>query len=394
MVICGIIAEYNPFHLGHAHQMAQARQLSGCDYLMVAMGGSFTQRGEPMVIDKWTRARMALECGADLVVELPAMFATQRAQAFAMGGVSLLHGLGANALSFGSETEDLSLLWRMADMIWTEDEALSTAIRMNLDQGKSHARARGEALADRLGLPRAQIDAPNTALAIEYLSAIRRLNAPMEVYPIKRLGAYHGKDLEGFASATAIREALAQGDLAGAQAAMPAHAASPLHDAWPHSISDRGRLDNLILDRLRNMTIEEIGNLPDVSEGLEHRIKKFCDQAADREDLIGLVKCKRYTYARLSRLCAHAILGMQRTHTNRLHTPSYARVLGFRNEAKPLLKHIKEHASLPLITQAIKLKDDECFAFDRRATDLMGLCTSNPAMRRAGRDFIEQVVIV
>ena len=161
MKIAGIIAEYNPFHNGHAFHVLETRRATGCDWVIACMAGHFTQRGEPAALSKWARARMALACGVDAVFELPALFAVRPADTFALGGVAILGGLGADVLSFGCETDDMALIRALADIKGTEPEAVSLRVREKLDAGMSHARARGEAVGEYLGLPPETINRPN-----------------------------------------------------------------------------------------------------------------------------------------------------------------------------------------------------------------------------------------
>lgn len=392
MKICGVIAEYNPFHNGHMYQLAEARRLSGCDFLIVVMGGAFSQRGEPILLDKWTRTRMALQHGADLVVELPALFAVRSADWFARGGVETLAALGADSICFGCETDNLPLLNRTLDLMTVEDDALKEAIRVRLAEGQAHVRARGEALAERLNIPADFVSRPNTALALEYMRANRALTRPMDVHIVLRTGSYHDETLTAMASASAIRAAVSRGDIAAARASMPASAYEMLNRASPGALSDINRLDALLIDRLRMLSLEGISSLPDVSEGLEHRVFQCAQQAGSRNALLSLLKCKRYTHARLSRLLAHALLGMTSEMCLRHPSPEYARVLGFRKDAAALLTRLKD-TPLPLISRASLLRENEIFALERRATDLQSLAFGEETLRAAGRDLTEKIVI-
>ncbi|MBR1821287.1 MAG: nucleotidyltransferase family protein, partial [Clostridia bacterium] len=231
MTIAGIIAEYNPFHGGHAWHVAQTRRLTGCDYVIVCMGGHFTQRGEPALWSKWARARMALACGADAVFELPALFNLRTADAFARGGVDILGGLGCDALSFGSETEDLSLLRSLAALRADEPEEISDRVREKLNAGMAHARARGEAVAEALNVPAEALNRPNTILAAEYIRAIEGGGYDMRPVAVPRIGDYHDSALGDFASASAIRAAIGRGDVEAALASIP-------DAARPHAAPD------------------------------------------------------------------------------------------------------------------------------------------------------------
>ncbi len=390
MKICGVIAEYNPFHNGHKYQLAEARRLSGCDYLIAVMGGAFSQRGEVMCLDKWTRACMALHNGADLVVELPALFAVRSADHFALGGVKILAGLGADAISFGCETDDLPLLSRVLDLLSHEDDQMKEAIRMRLDEGQSHVRARGEAIAERLGAEAAVIAQPNAALALEYMRINRTLPRPMEVHAVRRTAAYHDQTVHSLASASAIRASLQRHEQDAIRQAMPDSAFELLNASLPGRIADMSRLDALLIDRLRTMNISD---LPDTGEGLDNRVQKYAEECGSRETLLAALKCKRYTHARLSRLCAHALLGLTQEFAAAHPEPTYARVLGFRRDAGALLTHLK-NAPLPLVSRPSALRGDDIFRYECRATDLQSLCFGAEEARRAGRDLTEKMIII
>lgn len=390
MKICGVIAEYNPFHNGHKYQLAEARRLSGCDYVIAVMGGAFSQRGEVMCLDKWTRTRMALENGADLVIELPALFAVRSADYFALGGVKILSGLGAQAISFGCETDDLPLLDRILDVLSNEDEDMKKAIRVRLAEGQSHVRARGEALAERLGADASVFSQPNTALALEYMRVNRTLLRPMEIHIVHRTAGYHDQALHSFASASAIRSALTRNELEPIRESMPESAYALLKDSLPGRISDMTRLDALLIDRLRTLPLDM---LPDTGEGLDNRALKCAGECGSRDTLLAALKCKRYTHARLSRLCAHALLGLTLESCTVHPEPTYARILGFRKDASPLLTHLQS-APLPLVSRASSLKDDPVFALERRATDLQSLCFADESVRRSGRDLTEKMIVI
>ena len=419
MKIAGIIAEYNPFHNGHAHHIRETRRLSGCDFVVVCMAGSYTQRGEAACLDKWSRARAALLCGADAVFELPALWAVRPADAFARGGVAILAGLGCDCLSFGSETAELPLLRALAGLRADEPESLAADVRRGLDQGKSHARARGEALAAHLNLPPEALNAPNLILGAEYIRAADELGAKMEILPIPRIGDYHGRALDGemrapaqtcaapgatsfspyveytsgsapgFASASAIRAALEAGRRAEALACVPPAARALLADApCMHAP------DDLLLHTLRCMGRARLSELPDAGEGLSDRLERCARTAANRAELIESVKCKRYTYARISRLCAHALLEIDRTLCARHPLPEYARLIGMRDDARPLLSELKRRATLPIASAPAGLIGDEVFQLECRATDLRALQCDAPAERSAGREFTRKFVRV
>lgn len=394
MHIVGVIAEYNPFHNGHQHHLRETRRITGCDFVVCVMAGAFTQRGEPALLDKWARARMALKCGADLVLELPALFALRTADGFASGGVQLLGALGVvEGLSFGCETSNMRLLHEMADMLEEEPPEFKALLREKLDEGMSHARARGEALCALMDLPPETVNAPNTVLALEYIRANARLETPMRLLAVKRTSGYHSDQMHAFASAGAIRASVRAGGLDEAMAAMPPEAARVLKGEGAARLARPEGLDDLLLYRLRALEAEQIGRVPDIAEGLEMRIKSLSAQASGRADLLGRVKCKRYTMARLSRILSYALLGVDKSLFDLYQSPPYARVLGFRDRARPLLRELASVSEIPLVSDPVQIRDDKCFLIERRATDLWGLLTKDPLYRQAGRDLTERMLI-
>ncbi|MDY5219190.1 MAG: nucleotidyltransferase family protein [Eubacteriales bacterium] len=389
MKIAGVIAEYNPFHNGHAHHLKETRRMGNCDYVVVCMDGSFTQRGEPACMDKWARARIALRCGADAVFELPALWALQPADGFARGGVAVLGGLGCDLLSFGSEETDINLLKNLAEVGENEPPELRAALRRGLEAGKSHARARGEALSMLLGVDAEKLNSPNLILATQYLREIGAQNLKMEALPIARIGNYHDAALGDFASATAIRAAISDGKMEEALACVPEPAREAL--CWA---GDLHGMDDLLLHTLRGMPPEEIAELPGVGEGLEQRIMRCAAEASCREELLEMLKCKRYTRARLSRICACALLKLTKSMVESHAMPEYARLIGMREDARPLLRELKARSRLPIVSDAAQLRGDAVFDLERRATDLRALLCNDPAARRAGQEFTRKFVRV
>lgn len=382
MRVVGVIAEYNPFHRGHAWQLQEARRLANADYVVVVMSGCFTQRGEAAVLTPSERAKMALSCGADAVFLLPAVWAVRDAEHFALGGVSILAGLGCHAMSFGSEHVDLSTLRETARLLEQPSEGFQTHIRSLLQQGLPYpaaVSAAAEAVQPGCG---ALLADPNSTLAVCYLRALLRLGSDMEVYPVQRLGSYHDSALgDAFPSATAIRGAILRGDWENAYAAMPKAAATILRQAADAGCIHRpDALDQAFLYRLRTMTSAEYAALPDATEGIEHRLMSAAETAVSREDLLQAAKTRRYPYARLSRLATHALLGLTHDDLCREVSPQAACLLGFRKDARALFAHFKEHAKLPILSKAADY--DRCatwFSAEMRAYDIWALGAGLPA---------------
>ena len=373
----GIIAEYNPFHLGHAYHLEKAKELSGAEGVIVCLSGPFVQRGEAALLSPAARAEMALASGADLVIELPCLFACREAEFFARGGVSLLKALGCTHLAFGAECADLDLLKRASDIIADEPEEYAAALKAGLENGLSFAAAQGKALAQCLGR---DFNAPNNALALAYLNALKE--HPMTPVLIPRRGDYHSAQNptgDALPSATAVRQALKDGDWNRVSAMCSEAALSILkREVESGRFCFADSLDQALGVTLMNATEEQLRRLPNVSEGLEVRLKKTAAAFTDREALLNQLKTKRYTHARLSRLLCHALLGLQRDLCAAHPLPEYAHVLGFKSSAQPLLNQVKK-GSLPLLIKAARWDpQDPVFQLDMRAYDLWALAARQP----------------
>lgn len=381
MKLAAIICEYNPFHRGHALQLAETRK-SGYDGIVCIMDGHLTQRGQFAALSKWDRAKAALLCGADAVVELPALLACRSADAFARAGVAIARALGAEALSFGCETDDLSLLRRAA--AFQEDAVFRAHLEAQLARGVSFPRARGAALAACLKLSPEQAEAlsrPNAILAMEYLRALAAPGSPAPLVVLRR-GEYHSPELWPYASASALRAAALRGDQAG-ESALPDKA----RFQWP-LLSARREIDDLFLWALRSGP-DFLATLPEISEGLENRVSAAARTAASAEEALEQAKCRRYTRARLDRLAAHALTGLTAELTRAHPAPEYLRLLGAGNSQ--VLREIARRATLPML-DAARLRENAVFRFECHVTDLWALTRTLPRERQAGQEFTRPFV--
>lgn len=376
----GVVAEYNPFHPGHAHQLREARRLSGADAVVVVMSSCFTQRGEAALLAPSVRARMALRCGADAVFALPAVWAVRDAEHFALGGVALLQGLGMDAISFGAESADGHELLQAARLLESPDTAVSSAVQACLARGLPYPAALSEAYETVHPGVGALLRQPNNTLAVCYLRAMLRLNAAMEVFPVARRTDYHDTALgHALPSATALRGAILRGDWQGALQAMNAENRALLQEeALAGRLHRPQALDLLLLHRLRSMSPEARRLLPDVSEGVEDRLFRAAMTASSREALLQEAKTRRYPYARLSRLCAHALLGFTQPMLAAEALPRGAWLLGFRKERRDVLRQLSQ-GSIPLIARAADGPRDEAwFDAELRAYELWALGAGLP----------------
>ncbi len=388
MTISGIICEYNPLHEGHVYHMNETRRRTGCDFIVCVMAGAFVQRGEPAFLDKFVRAECALRAGADAVLELPAVYAVRPAELYARGGVDILRALGVDFLSFGSETDDLEFLLSLSRALLDESGEVSRQVREGLCEGKTLARARGEALAGVLGIEPERLNQPNLALAVEYLKRILETNAPMRPVCVKRTSPYHAD--EPSASASALRRAFLSGDTEAALARLPECTRELVRRELP-LVPDVRMWDALALWSIRRLSPEAMDALPDAGEGLGRRLWNMAQTAGSVEALTEFVKCKRYTRARILRLIAAAALELPAAVPA---TPPYLRLLGFRREASGLISELKKRSAGRLCADPAMLENTEAFRIERRATDLRGLLTASSAYRATGRDRTARFLVV
>lgn len=361
MKVNGIVAEYNPFHNGHAYQLQHAKEANDADYTIIVMSGNFMQRGAPALLDKFTRAKMALENGADLVLELPTCYAASSAEFFARGAVALFDKLGViTNLCFGSECGSIEVLSRIAEIFYTEPEPYVESLRCNMRKGMSFPIARTWALlqyAPFLSDDKDVLSSPNNILGIEYLKALLSRDSKITPFTTTRLGAdYHDKRLgTNQCSAIAIRQSVTSGhELSYLAAQMPESAYTLMMD----SLAQKKPLfaDDLSSAlQYKLLTEYSVGydRYQDISSDMSDRIRNTLSSFAGYTSFCDLIKSKDMTYTRISRCLLHILLNMTKEEFETRKSEdyiSYARVLGFRKDASPLLTEIKKSSSIPLVT--------------------------------------------
>ena len=345
MDVVGIVAEYNPFHAGHAYHIAGTRR----------------RLGECAILDKWTRARAALEGGADLVLELPTVWAASSAECFARGAVDLLAAAGvATHLSFGSECGDVDKLRRVAACL--DSEAYRAGLRRFLDEGMPFAACRQSVVRGLLGEELAELlSQPNNNLGVEYIRALNAAGSGIQPITVPRIGAGHdGGDHPAYPSASAVREKMLSGALEAAN---------------PASLAYCGRA---VLARLRGMTVRDWTALPDSGggEGLPQRLVRAAAEAVSLDQFYALAKTRRYAHARIRRLALWAFLGL--TEADRPGSPPCLRVLGANERGRALLREMKARARLPIVTKPAHGKGIPLLELEARCTDLYQLCREVP----------------
>ena len=394
MTIAAIIAEYNPFHNGHEYMIQKVKEETGADYVIAVMSGNFTQRGIPGIADKHTRAKMAVSCGADAVFELPVRFATASAEQFATGAVALFHSLSCvDTLCFGSECGNLTDFTKASDLLLNEPEEFKEAIQKKLREGLSYPKAFSEAIKTcnkENEVSSVLLEHPNNLLGLEYLKALKKLASGIRPHTITRTGTGYHDEHSAFsdeagtliASASAIRSALTKdtGSIAPAQPLLPSNAYRVFAESY--GISAPVTLDDfslLLSVRIAAETKESLADFLDVPKELADRIYRFRDELMSFTGLIEAIKHKQYTYARINRALMHILLGLKensRSADTDAPLVPYARLLAMKKSASPLIKEIKEHSLIPVITkpaEARKVLNDTALAMfleDVAAADL------------------------
>lgn len=389
MKISAIIAEYNPFHSGHAYHINQTRK-NAQDKIIVIMSGNFVQRGEPALFDKWVRTRMALHGGADMVLELPVHSALSSSQDFARGAIAVLEGLRCvDTLSFGAETADLTLLNEIASVLETQPADYRQFLTGYLQSGYSYPKAQHSAITHIMGPLYGDILAqPNNILAIEYLRALHFWNSHIHPCAITRYSDYRATELQPqFASAMAIRADMIRGSNQWQQYIDP-----KILSLYQHPIREDA-LFQALLYCLRSLSSHALSQIRDVREGFENRLSRAAYQASSYTELLQLCKSKRFTMARIKRILLNALLGITCSLSNEIQqAPFYARVLGIRKESLSLLSLCAKHSQIPVYTQLPRQTTHPSILLDIRASDLYALA-SQP-VTPGGQDYTQPLIVL
>ena len=374
-----VICEFNPFHNGHKYIIKRAKELTG-EPVLAIMSGSFTQRGEAAVCSKFERAETALRNGADLVVELPTVYAVSCAERFACGGVDIATAFGCvDHLVFGCETDDIASLQSAADAL--SNAEVNGLVAEQMKDGAYYPQALERAVRSVFGDAAADVlSAPNNILAVEYIRALG--TSSIKPLPVKRVGAAHDSEGEtgGYASASHLRKMLRAGE-----------DVARFLPRVPGDITYPENLERAILFRLRSMTADDFRLLPEVGEGLEYRFADAVSKYNSLEEILSAVKTKRYTHARLRRILCCAALGI--TEELQSRSASYARVLGFTDEGEALLKN----CSFEVVTSVAKTlraggENRDFLRLDVLSSDLAALAYEK--VRSCGSDYRTKIIKV
>ncbi len=343
----GIIAEYNPFHNGHLYHLQKVKELFPDHVIVLILAGHFLQRGEPSIINKWDRCKLAIQYGVDLVVELPYPFASQSADFFAHGAISLLKYLEVRHLVFGSETDDIKTIETLVDTQLNYPE-YDTLVGLYLKSGLNYPTALSKALVDLTGK---KIDLPNDLLAISYIKEIKKQYCHIEAHCLKRINDYHDVKLSpdtNITSATSIRKALK--DQINIETYVP-------HEVLQYLQTELHFIDDYLpFLKYKLATSQDLSIYQGVDEGIEYCLIKYIDKIESYDELIKNIKSKRYTYNKLQRMLCHILCGFTKEEANMMKEIAYIRILGFSTQGQKYLNSIKKNIKIPIISNYSKLK--------------------------------------
>jgi len=391
MKICAVVCEYNPFHNGHLYHLSEIKKQSDCDTLLCIMSGNFTQRGEIALMNKYTRAQHAIHGGADIVLELPTVFATAPAEIFASGAIKLLSEIPAvKYLSFGTERGTKEDFLSTAKALITETKEFKNQLKDELKDGKSLAKAKNAAI-KALGIEGVDLqllNSPNSILGIEYTKAILNYDSDIEILPILRIGGGYNDTTpyNNFSSASSIRQGMLVGNKKVVKHNVPNFVYKNIDYIVPNA-------DEFIFYSLLTRTTEEISEIIDCTEGLENRIKALMKDSLSFKELTNKIATKRYTNTRINRICLSAFLNIKEEFIRKcLKSDLYLKVLAIKDKRMDLLSEIKNSCKLPLLTRKSDYRllngfQTECFDKDIEAGDIYNFIT-----KQKNNEFIMPIV--
>ncbi len=363
MNVIGIIAEYNPFHLGHLYQINKIKEMYKDSIIIAIVSSSFTQRGDVSILNKWDKARIALDNGIDLVIELPYFYAGQSSDIFAKGAVTILNYLGIDTLVFGMESDDINNLKLMAD-IQLNDKNYNNIVKEYLSNGYNYPTALSKAIKDILNL---DIYLPNDLLALSYIKQVKLINNNINVIGIKRTNDYHSKEItSNIVNASLIREQFKNNlDISNY---IPSYDTNKLYNV---SVNDFYPL-------LKYQILNNINNLDKfltVDEGIDNRIKKYINNSNNWDELVNNIKTKRYTYNKINRMLMHILFNLTKDESKNI-VIDYVRVLGFNSKGRSYLNKIKKNKDINIVTN---YKDgiSKLFDLENRVNNIYAIIVDN-----------------
>lgn len=403
MKATGIVVEHNPFHNGHFYHIKESRNKTAADIIIAVMSGNFLQRGEPSLVDKWTRSEMALKAGVDLVIELPYVFATAQASDFARGSIALLEALGCDAFCFGSEEGTIEPFTNTYEVITSQQQTYQKLIKEYMKLGFSYPKALNQAYAEitkDTNLQLVDLSKPNNILGYHYVEAANQINASTKPFTIQRIIAnYHDEvdESQSIASATGIRKAIFEEGSIDALANFMPQTSLDLLLKWKNTVGVFGSWPQfwpLLRFTIIRSSLKELASFAEVTEGIENLIYEAAIKSETFEEFMTHVKSKRYTWTRIQRMLTHIYTGFTWDSLKSHPNPTYLRVLGMTSEGQKYLNQKKKSLSLPLVSRAAATKDS-LLDLDIRATDLYQLGLQSPKIKRPiGLDYRKTPIII
>ncbi len=414
MNVLGIITEYNPFHYGHLYHLKKSREVSKADLVICIMNGNFVQRGEPAVVNKWARTRMALECGVDLVIELPLVYGIRSAEYFAHGAIQLCNATGLiNKIVFGSEIGEIEPLKKIAFILSNENEYFQKRLIIYLNKGYSFPKAREKALIDYLSTNNSTsiekeeicrvITEPNNILGIEYIKALYKTNSPIIPYTIKREGSsYHSRETSGqILSATAIRDIINKQGIDSVKEFIPIQSWENLQQEFSKGRAplQKELLGLMILAKLRNMNQKKLISYAEIDNGLENRIAQAAYKVGTFNELVNQIKTKAFTWTRIQRNLLHILFNLQEKDFRELDKqgPAYLRILGINKKGENLLSYLSTNSTLPVVINPSNFLSEvdtanhepviKSLSYDIIASNLFSLFYPDINQRKGQTDF-------
>lgn len=381
MQAVGVVVEYNPFHNGHAYHVQQAKKITGADVVIAVMSGQFLQRGEPALVDKWSRTKMALASGVDIVIELPYVFSTAQANQFAYGAISLLDAMQCQSFAFGSEDGSIAPFLNTITLINDHSSVYNDLVKQYIRLGISYPKALHEAFHQLQQYKPDQyinLDQPNNILGLQYIEAVQKRNSSMQPVTIQRVGAQYHDDadkMSSIASATGIRKALfEENDLSNVEQFMPVASYNELKKWYTlyGTFASWEKFWPLLQFAILRYTPEQLTAFADVTEGIQYALIKHATTSNSYFEFMNALKSKRYTWTRLQRIVTHIYTGITKQQLHAFTEPSYIRLLGMTEVGQHYIRERKKSLELPLISRVAASKDG-LLSLDLHATKMYGL---------------------
>lgn len=392
----GVVVEHNPFHNGHLYHIKESRKNTGADVVIAVMSGNFLQRGEPALVDKWSRTKMALQGGVDIVIELPYVFATAQASDFAKGSIALLEAAGCSDFCFGSEQGSIEPFINTYDLITSQQESYQHSINQFIKTGMSYPKALNEAYANLIKgyqQPFVDLSQPNNILGYHYIEAAFKHQASIKPVTIQRIvSGYHDDVLPGqsIASATGIRKVIFNDQgISDLSPLLPKTSLLTIVE-WQSNIGSFGSWQHFypyVRFQIIRSSIEQLASYAEVTEGIEYLLKEAALKSNTFEDFMEVVKSKRYTWTRIQRMLTHIYTGFTWEDLKQHSSPTYLRLLGMTEMGQSYLNEHKKNLSFPLVSRVGAIKDS-MLSHDIKATDLYTLGIQSHAFNQPiGRDY-------